>query len=304
MNLLLARRVNPALSRPTARHTHPRIVLRIASAAAMCTCTLTLASCGSPPTPESPAAQGKPAASASTGPQSGTADRQSPFAAPPAHTAAIVSGADNYEDLLKYYPQAEQSRIRVWIREHADGSMAFRSNAQWKWMQQHAYPTPDDVLRASTMSEAQLHDLAAQGDTKANFFYLTRLLDDYARTGAAPAASSRDRTRLQTEMTASMDRALASGSAFAGYLFGGYYAALHGKQAGDIGHATGAIWADSLGDSNAVFLNPQATMGFPGVSGVRAAEVYFDMFAAAARVNPYFLNARRSQGELFIPLSQ
>lgn len=300
MNGFLANSLGTTLPPRAARYGHSYAPLRAAMVIAIC--TFALASCGSPQSPQSAAAQGKTAISTSTGTQSGATHQQLPFATAPASTAAVVAGADNYQDLLQRYPEAKKARIKAWFDEHAAGSMAFRSNAQWQWMQQHDYPTPDDVLRASTMSETQLRELAAQGDTKANFFYLTRLLEDYAQAGAAPVASSRDKPRLQTEMTASMDRALASGSAFAGYLFEGYYAALHGEQAGGIGKAAGLIWADSFGDSNAVFLNRQAAMNFPGVSGVRAAEVYFDMFAAAARANPYFLNAMRGKGELSIPL--
>jgi hypothetical protein len=176
------------------------------------------------------------------------------------------------------------------------------SRAQWQWMQQHDYPTPDDVLRASTMSKAELRDLATHGDTKANFFYLARLLDDYAQASKAFAAPSPNKTRLRTEMSASMNRALASGSAFAGHMYGGYYAALHGKKAVGVGTVAGIAWADNLGDSNALFLNPQAARGFPGVSAVKAAEAYFDMFAAAARLNPYFRSAYRGRGEPTIPM--
>lgn len=299
MNAILAQCLDTILPRRAAQYGHARAPLRTAVAVAIC--MFALAACDSPQTPQSPVTQGETATSASTGAQPGTRYQNSPFATAPAGTAAAVAGADNYQGLLKRYPQAKQALIEAWFHQHAAGSMAFRSNAQWQWMQQHDYPTPDDVLRASTMPEAQLRELAAEGDTKANFFYLARLLDDFTR-GAASAASSRDMPRLQTEMTASMDRALASGSAFAGYLFEGYYAALHGEQTSGIGKAAGLIWADSFGDSNAVFLNQQAAMNFPGVSGVRAAEVYFDMFAAAAHANPHFLNARRGKGDLSISL--
>lgn len=300
MNTFVAQRVGTILPRRAAQCGHTCVPLRAVVAVAIC--TFALASCGSPQAPQSPVTQGETATSASPSARSDTQHQNSPFAIPPAGTAAAAAGARNYQDLLKHYSEAKQALIKAWFQKHAAGSMAFRSNAQWQWMQQHDYPTPDDVLRASTMPEAQLRELAIQGDTKADYFYLARLIDDYTQAGATPAASSHDKPRLQAEMTASMDRALASGSAFAGYLFGGYYAALHGEQAGDIGEAAGVIWADSFGDSNAVFLNQQATMNFPGVSGVRAAEVSFDMFAAAARANPYFLNARHGKGDLSIPL--
>lgn len=285
---------------PTRKTGPAQVILRIVLMAALC--TFALAACHSPQTPQSAATERLPAAPEPAPAQSGTAHQRSPFVTTTAGTAAVAAGADNYKDLLKRFPEAKQAQIKAWYAQYAAGSMSFTSNAQWQWMQKHDYPTPDDVLRASSISETQLRELATHGDVKANFFYLARLLEDHAQADEASAAPSHDKARLQTEMTASMDRALASGSAFSGYLFGSYYTALHGREGSGIGTATGLLWADTLGDSNGPFHNQQMAMGFPGVSGVRVAEVYFDMFTAAARVNPYFLNARHGQGGLFIPL--
>lgn len=272
------------------------------AAIAAVSCTLALTACHSPEVSQATAANSASTASPANAPQLGTAPQGSPFAPNPAGAAARAAGADNYGKLLQRYPDAQKVKIKGWYASHAIHSMSFTSNAQWQWMQQHDYPTPDDVLLASRMTKAQLRDLAMHGDTKANFFYLARLLDDVAEAGGSSMLAGHKQTHVQAELTWSMDRALASGSAFAGYMFGNYYAALHGKAAAGVGMAAGLTWADSFGDSRAISNNQMAAMGFPGVSGVRAAEVYFDMFAAAARVNPYFLNARRGRGELFIPI--
>lgn len=261
-----------------------------------------MAACQSPQAPQSTVTKLSSEASTSATAQPGAAHQGSPFVTTSMGAAAAAAGAENYKDLLKRYPQTKQAQIKTWYAKHAAGSMTFTSNAQWQWMRQHDYPTPDDVLRASMMSEAQLRDLAAQGDTKANFFYLARLLDGYAQANKVSAAPSQNKTRLRAELSTSMYRALASGSAFAGYMFGDYYAALHSKNVAGVGVAAGLVWADSLGDSNAVLHSRQAAMSFPGVSGVQAAKAYFDMFSTAARINPYFQDARRGHGKPSIPI--
>lgn len=277
---------------------HTRTLTRVTCSAVLCICTM--AACQSPQAPQPAVTELPSEVSTSATAESGATHQDSPFVT--TSMGAAATGAENYNDLLKRYPLTKQAQIKAWYAKHAAGSMTFTSNAQWQWMRQHDYPTPDDVLLASMMSEAQLRDLATQGDTKANFFYLARLLDDYAQANEVSAATSRSKTQLRAELSASMYRALASGSAFAGYMFGDYYAVLHSKNLAGVGVAAGLVWADSLGDSNAVLHNRQAAMSFPGVSGVQAAEAYFDMFSAAARTNPYFQDARRGRGKPSIPI--
>lgn len=239
----------------------------------------------------------------STSAQHPDASQSAPFV-DKATTVISATVASNYNDLLQQYSPAQQAIIKAWYARYAADSLDFDSSGQWQWMQQHGYPTPDDVLRAAMLSTAQLRNLAISGDTKANFFYLARLLEGENNTQMSEVAGAPNQNKilLQSEMSASMNRALASGSAFAGYMFASYYMALHNGDAIDIGRAAGLTWADSFGDSRPVFTNRGMAMGFPGISGVRAAEVYFDMFATAARTNPYFLNARHGQGNLFIPI--
>lgn len=285
-----------SLPRQAAKYGLSQAPFRVAVVAAIC--TFVMASCRSRQTPVT---ELKAATSTSTHipAQSSAKHQHSPFATKPAGAAAAAAGANSYKELLKRYPQAKQKQIEDWYAKYADDSMTFTSNEQWQWMQQHDYPTPDDVLRAYSMSESELRELAMQGDTKANFFYLTRLLHDYAQ--ANRISSTRHKAGLRTKINASMDRALASGSAFAGYLFGSYYAALHGESEIGIGRAAGLTWVDSFGDGRAVYKYPMAA-GFPRVSGARVAAVYFDMFAAAASRKPYFLNEFRGRSTPLIPL--
>lgn len=264
-------------------------------------CTTILPACHPPQTPSTDAASSPAEPLTAALAKHGITPRPSPFAFHSATAAASAVSVTHFEELLQHYPLAQQRTIKAWYASHAADSMSFHTDAQWKWMQQRDYPTPDDVLRASTMTEVQLRILAMQGDTKANFFYLARLIDDYAQTDRSRPLLDQSKDRLRVEMSASMSRALASGSAFAGYMFGGYYAALHGKATADIGNAAGLAWVDSFGDSRPVFTNRQMALGFPGVSGVSVAEVYFDMFASAARLNPYFMNTYRGQGEALMP---
>ena len=263
--------------------------------------TVILAACHAPQPPQQTSAAAPSRPTAAGAPRDALSPA-SPFAVASKGASAAMSDANNFNVLIAQYPPAKQAQIKAWYQTHAVTATTFTSNAQWQWMRRHNYPTPDEILSASLMSDQQLRDLALRGDVKADFLYLARLVDETTRVGGLPALPGRQQRRLKAELSASMDRALASGSAFAGYMFGDYYAALNGAEFARIGRATGLIWADGFGDSNAVFHSPQALMGFPGVSGVRAAEVYFDMFAAAARVNPYFLNSGHAKGDLFTPL--
>lgn len=287
------------LPRQAAKCSHSQAPFRVAIAVAIC--TFVVASCHSPQAPQLSVTGHKAATPASTRTQSSARLAHSPFAAKPAGTAAVTAGANNYKELLKRYPQSKQKQIEGWYAKHANGSMTFTSNEQWQWMRQHDYPTPDDVLRALSMSESELRELAMQGDTKANFFYLVRLLHDYAQANKISNTPTLHTAGLREKINASMHRALASGSAFAGYLFGGYYATLHGEGKIGIGRAAGLTWVDSFGDGRPVYRFPMAA-GFPGASGARVAEVYFDMFAAAARRKPYFLNEFRGRSTPLIPL--
>lgn len=223
----------------------------------------------------------------------------SPFAAKSAAVTAAPVGT--YAALLQPFAPAQQTIITAWYASHAMESMNFRSDAQWRWMSAHDYPTADDVLRASAMTEAQLRNLAIHGDTKANFFYLAHLLDKLAQADGVATVPSQYKAELRAEAVASMDRALGSGSAFAGFMFGNYYARLHGYKMKALGDLCGLAWAGAAGDTRTPNLS-SAQARLAGVSGMQAAELSFDMFRAATRSNPHFLNARHAYGEPIMPV--
>lgn len=289
---------------------HPRTLsartwhLALNAAIIAVACMVTLPACHAPQSAKSPETDHAPTAQPAATSQLGTTTLKSPFTPILRGTTAVtVPSVRSFRDVISQYPASEKAQIIDWYALHAAGSMTFDSSAQWQWMQEHGYPTPGDVLRASSISDARLHELAIQGDTKANFFYLARLLDDDAQALASSTAIDPSRVLRHSELTASMDRALASGSAFAGYMFDNYYATLHGKNMANVGMAAGLSWVDTLGDPNGPFHSGQMAIGFPGVSGVHAAEVYFDMFATAARMNPAFMNTYGGRGESSMPVS-
>lgn len=267
-------------------------------------CALPVTACHSPPAPQSSADRDglpvSPTSGVAASP-AGPAVSESPFAVAPYGAAAAAAAVSDFGVLLARLPERRQAEVKAWYDDYAAGSMAFSSAEQWQWMRKLEYPAPDDVLRAARLSEARLRELALHGDIKANFLYLARLESEIARAGGLAALPIAEQARLRAELTESMGRALASGSPFAGYLFGGYYATLHGAEGAAVGSAAGLVWAAANGDTNAHLRNQRASMGFPGVSGVRTAEVYFDMVAAAARINPNFQFAMRTRDELLIP---
>lgn len=270
----------------------------------MLLCALAVAACHAPSAPQPSVEQDAmplPSSSVPATPPTSSAHLGSPFAVASYDSAAALADVNDFNALIAPLPDVRRAEVTAWYKQYAADSMAFSSAAQWQWMRKLDYPAPDDVLRAASLSEARLRELALHGDIKANFFYLARLESEIARAGGLAALPIAEQTRLQGELTGSMDRALASGSPFAGYLFGGYYATLHGAEGAAVGSAAGLVWAAANGDTNAHLRNQRASMGFPGVSGVRTAEVYFDMVAAAARINPNFQFAMRRRDELLIP---
>lgn len=258
-----------------------------------------LTGCHSPPDFQARTPERTSPASTQAPPQSAALRLPSPFDV--THAGHGTFPVESFTALLERYSESEQATIKSWYANYAPHAMSIKRDAQWQWMQQHDYPTPDDVLQASLLSDAQLRELAMHGDVKANFFYLARLLERVSQANAAAGALSDTRYALRTELIASMNRALGSGSAFAGYMYGAYFVALHGQAAAGVGAAAGLTWAHGCGDWNALFGNEQMLTGFPGVSGARVAEAYFDMTAAAARINPRFQDAYRGHGELSMP---
>lgn len=281
----------PAFGNGRSRAPHGLVTGAIVSA-------LAIGACHAPQPPQTGLLQ---RASADDSAQRPVVRTESPFVS---RQPATTRDAASFMQLLEGYPEAQQTVIKTWYAKYAPAAMAFTSNAQWQWMQQRDYPTPDDVLRAAGMSDDELRELAIHGDLKADYFHLARLLDASAQRRNASMLPGQSGQDLEQEMTGSMNRALASGSAFAGYLYGAYYTSLHGDGSAQVGAACGFAWARSRGDARATFTNPGFSTGFAGASGVAAAENYYDMIAAAARINSNFLSAYRGRGDPLIPIGR
>src|SRR5690606_27513218 len=135
--------------------------------------------------------------------------------------------AENSEQLLLRYTPEQQIRILAFYREFGEGSFnlseyavkdifSFRTVEQLRWLLSQGYPTPDDVLAAEVMTDAELEDLASAGNFKAAAFYLDRkaAATDPASLGSASLSDLPEiqfREKLENQL-------LATGSPFAAYV--------------------------------------------------------------------------------------
>lgn len=116
----------------------------------------------------------------------------------------------------------------------------FATVNQLKWMLQHGYPTPDDILLARSMTTEQLHLKFEAGDVKAGYFYLAR----QSAMGAESELSPREVQELDDVARTLLE----AGSPFAGYSYFQYQMQAKGDP---VSALAGLAWASTAGDSRA-----------------------------------------------------
>jgi hypothetical protein len=244
-----------------------------------------------------PAGAGTAGVAIDQGPASGsrraaaTAPQSSPDVVPvpvnyqfPGVTSVVV--ANTTEELLSRYTPEQQAQIRGFYAEFGRGGFnlteyavkdvfSFRTAEQLRWLITHGYPSPDDVLVASAMTDDELADLADNGNFKATAFYLGRL----STTASAAPPTELPRVWDAKKRAEFEDRVLATGSAFGAYVMA-KTAIAEKKQ----GMALAAyLYADRLGDGR----GRDFAHHFGGTQNVDAREAVISYMALQARAGMY-----------------
>ena len=142
-------------------------------------------------------------------------------------------------------------------------------------MQARHYPMPNDIVRAESMSDAELKAAAATEDPTAQILYVARLLNKYsANIERGMSFNDRGQVRLQTEIGQIMPQILASGSPYAGYLYAAKVRLMgsNGVESSASAQLAGLVWASKFGDIRANQL-----MNTPEVQVVDAALAIAEM---------------------------
>lgn len=181
----------------------------------------------------------------------------------------------SFAGLMQTLPAKEQTQARRWYQHIGGPPMNDATPAEVAWMQARHYPMPNDIVRAESMSDAELKAAAATEDPIAQILYVARLLDKYsANIERGMSFNDRGQVRLQTEIGQIMPQILASGSPYAGYLYAAKVRLMDssGVESSASAQLAGLVWASKFGDTRANQL-----MNTPEVQAVDAALAIAEM---------------------------
>ena len=138
-----------------------------------------------------------------------------------------VRTASNLQDWLAQFPADVQEKMTAFSKRNF-GVYSIDSPQQIAWMAAHGYPLPEDLAAAEKLSNADLRELANQGNDKAGFLLRERNIDTLKAKFAEYAEKGLSRQRFwetdpnspSMEQEDKNDRALMmkSWSPFKGYL--------------------------------------------------------------------------------------
>lgn len=138
-----------------------------------------------------------------------------------------VRTASSFQDWLGQFPADVQEKMKAFSKRNF-GVYSIDSPQQIAWMAAHGYPLPEDLVAADKLSNADLRELANQGNDKAGFLLRERNIDVLKAKFADYAAKGLSRQRFwetdpdgpSMEQEDKNDRALMmkSWSPFKGYL--------------------------------------------------------------------------------------
>lgn len=214
---------------------------------------------------------------------------------------AEISGAPDENSLLARYSPEQRIAIESFYRDYGVGPggasqysvehiFSFKNAKQLEWLVTQGFPTPDDVLAASSMSDDELKKLSEGGNFKAGAFYLQRLANrqqERLRKGGGDDASDRDLVR-ELMQAAELEERLAS----EGAAFGAYVLAQRSAASGEHARAmAGYAYAASLGDTRASDILAFYANSHPAVSPAAALSAYRAVTAASASRNARLANS-------------
>lgn len=151
-------------------------------------------------------------------------------------------------DLLTKFSDDQLRTIKAYYARYPDGMMAFATPEQLAWLRRRGFPMPEDIMRASYLTDRQLQQRAEAGDTLAAAFLAERLMQ-----------RSVDRQSYEDNALDLMHlyhRVIESKSPFSGYFYTRYKSFRAERDYPDAARrlsfdaqAIGSLWARMLGDA-------------------------------------------------------
>lgn len=197
-----------------------------------------------------------------------------------------VSRAGNLPDLLAKFPAGQRQLIEEFYMSYGGSQhgvsrfnfaspLDFKTKEQYEWMIAGGFPTPDEIVAAHQMSDAELEKLAKSGNLKAAIFLVRRLSE-----GAVAGDSGELAQHLTSQIVAS------------GLPFAGYVVADRGQREGrppDV--IAGYAYAAHLGDSRALdFMRSYEARGV-SINATDAVTTYRMLLSTSTR-NPALVSLR------------
>jgi hypothetical protein len=156
----------------------------------------------------------------------------------------------NSKEWLAQYPPDQQGKIRAFDKRHF-GVYSVNSQQQVAWMAENGYPMPEDVIAAEKLSDADLREMAKQGNDKAGFLLRERnvaatkeRLDAYHALGKTTSdfwSNDPDARQLRMDDASTTQLLQQSHSPFKGYVQAFGAAIEDDQMARDSGTAVGCI---------------------------------------------------------------
>ncbi len=170
---------------------------------------------------------------------------------------AKVQTGKSFKEWTEKFPPDQRKQMQDFAKKFT-GVYDVKSEQQVAWMAEKGYLMPEDIIAAANMSDAQLRDMAAQGNLKAGLLYSQRAQDKYNQALAAFVASggqvskfpdTPDGKPLFQDLLGS-NHVLSSNSdnPFVGYQLAWQASSLPDKDAAATGVIRGLMLADINGD--------------------------------------------------------
>lgn len=164
--------------------------------------------------------------------------------------------APDFDRLLTAYDAVSSATLEAFNARYAD-AIAFRTPAEFEWLNERGFPLPEEILAAADMPLAELRALADKGDRKARFLYLDRTLQEvrelrqsYLRSGISPDGLHEipEYGDALVQAAYAKSHLTDSNSPFAGYLMAEFSRVALGNP---YGYMAGLLHATHQGDARA-----------------------------------------------------
>lgn len=175
-----------------------------------------------------------------------------------------VDAVDDREQLMAKYTPDQRAAITSFYTGYGQGVttggqynfsdvFSFHSREQLEWLVDQGYPTPGDILAATTLATPELRDQAEAGNFKARVFYLARIQG--SQDDVSKASSIREIIKKGSDTLRLASDVLTEGSPFGAYAYAKYSAGEGSKGLAIAGFAYAGILGDTRQDFLTSYVN-------------------------------------------------